>query len=78
MNNLQLIKTDLLADYLKQINGLQSHFDALEDAEISTDTFSFYTSVASVFSSKIEGDAMELDSYIKHKAMGMEFQPDYT
>lgn len=78
MDNLQLIKTDLLDDYLKQINGLKSHFDALEDAEISTDTFSFYTSVASVFSSKIEGEAMELDSYIKHKAMGMEFQPDYT
>lgn len=78
MDNLQLIKTDLLEDYLKQINGLKSHFDALEDAEISTETFSFYTSVASVFSSKIEGEVMELDSYIKHKAMGMEFQPDYT
>lgn len=78
MNNLQLIKTDLLVDYFKQVNGLKNHFDALQDAEISTDTFSYYTSVASVFSSKIEGDAMELDSYIKHKAMGMEFQRDYT
>lgn len=78
MNNLQLIKTDLLVDYLKQVNGLKNHFDALQDAEISTDTFSYYTSAASVFSNKIEGDTMELDSYIKHKAMGMEFQRDYT
>lgn len=38
----------------------------------------FYTSVASVFSSKIEGEAIELDSYIKHKKFGIEFSPDYT
>ena len=78
MDNLQLIKTDLLGVYLEQESGLKAKFDALEDAEISTDTFSFYTSVASVFSSKIEGEAVELDSYIKHKAMGIEFQADYT
>ena len=78
MNKLQLIKTDLLDSYLKQTDSLKNYFEALEDAEISTNTFSFYTSVASVFSSKIEGEDMELDSYIKHKAMGMELQPDYT
>lgn len=78
MKNLQLIRTDLVDSYLKQIGDLKNRFEALKDAEISTNTFSFYTSVASVFSSKIEGEDMELDSYIKHKAMGMEFQPDYT
>lgn len=62
INNLELVKVELLAEYLKQVKGLDTYFDALEDAEISTDTFSFYTSVASVFSSKIEGEAMELDS----------------
>jgi len=78
MDKLQLIKTDLLTDYLTQVSTLNEKFEALKEAEISTDTFSFYTSVASVFSSKIEGEEIELDSYIKHKAMGMEFQPDYT
>ena len=76
--NLQLISTNLLPEYLDQIHGLGPKFDALKDAEISTDSFSFYTSVASVYSSKIEGEEIELDSYIKHKAMGMEFEPDYT
>ncbi|WP_315823448.1 hypothetical protein [Paraflavitalea speifideaquila] len=38
----------------------------------------FYTSVASVYSSKIEGESIELDSYIKHKRFHIEFQPDYT
>ncbi|MFA5619836.1 MAG: Fic family protein [Weeksellaceae bacterium] len=78
-NKLQIIPTDLLASYLEKVpQDLQTAFNALEEAEISTDTFSFYTSVASVFSSKIEGEDIELDSYIKHKAMGIEFKPDYT
>lgn len=76
--NLQLIKPDLLSSYLLQIQALQAQFDALRESEISTDAFSFYTSVASVYSSKIEGEDIELDSYIKHKAMGIAFQPDYT
>ena len=77
--NLQIISSFLLEDYLKQVPAnLQETFDALHDAEISTNTFSFYTSVASVYSSKIEGEDIELDSYIKHKGMGIAFQPDYT
>jgi len=76
---LQIIPTDLLDAYLKQLpETLQADFDALEDAEISTDSFSFYVSVSSVFSSKIEGEDIELDSYIKHKKFGIEFLPDYT
>lgn len=76
---LQIIPTDLLGTYLKQVpKTLQSTFDALKDAEISTDTFSFYVSVSSVYSSKIEGEEIELDSYIKHKKFGIEFLPDYT
>ena len=76
---LQIIPTDLLETYLKQVpKTLQATFDALDDAEISTDTFSFYVSVSSVYSSKIEGEKIELDSYIKHKKFGIEFLPDYT
>lgn len=57
---------------------LPDKFNNLKEAEISTDTFSFYTSVASVFSSKIEGEEIELDSYIRHRKFGIEFLPDYT
>ncbi len=77
--NLQIIPTDLLPTYLGQVsNNLQQTFNTLQEAEISTNTFSFYTSVASVYSSKIEGENIELDSYIKHKKFGVEFLPDYT
>lgn len=76
---LRVIKHELLEEYLNVIpKDLEQRFEALKDAEISTDTFSFYTSVASVFSSKIEGEDIELDSYIKHKRFGIEFLPDYT
>jgi Fic family protein len=79
LDKLNVIPVDLLDEYLRQVNiALQNRFDSLTDAEISTDTFSFYTSVSSVFSSKIEGEDIELDSYIKHKKYGIEFLPDYT
>ena len=76
--HLQLIKSDLLPLYLEQVNPIDSKFELLKDAEISTANFSFYTSVASVFSSKIEGENVEIDSYIKHKGMGIAFRADYT
>jgi Fic family protein len=77
--DLILIPTDLLVQYKKGIDpSLKKDFDALNDSELSMETFSFYTSVSAVFSSKIEGEYMELDSYIKHKRFGIEYQPDYT
>lgn len=70
---LQLIKADLLPQYLQQINGLQPKFDALKDAAISNDTFSFYTSVSAMASSKIEGEKLEIDSYVKHKMLHIDY-----
>ena len=76
---MKIIPEHLLQDFVKNFpKNLKEKFLSLEDAEISTDNFSFYTSVASVFSSKIEGEEIELDSYIKHKKFGIEFLPDYT
>lgn len=76
MKNLQLLKTDLLDSYLKQIGDLKNHFEALKDAEISTNTFSFYTSVSAMASSKIEGEKLEIDSYVKHKMLNIEYVKD--
>lgn len=79
MNNyeLQILSTELLAKYLEQVpSNLTELFEALHDAEISTDNFSFYTSVSVMASSKIEGEQMELDSYIKHKMLNIEYLED--
>ena len=77
--SLEIIPTQLITQYNEHVpSSLEQSFNALHEAEISTDTFSFYTSVSSVFSSKIEGEEIELDSYVKHKRFGIEFLPDYT
>lgn len=78
MNTFNSIKTSLFSEYLDEVKDILKNFYGLRDAEISTKNFSFYTSVSSVFSSKIEGEDINLDSYIKHKNFGIEFQPDYT
>jgi Fic family protein len=76
---LNILPTQLLSAYLEQLPaGMAAAFDNLKDAELSTPEFQFYTSVASVFSSRIEGEAIDLDSYIKHRRFGISFQPDYT
>lgn len=80
MDQLKIVNNDLLNSYQKHVDAelLSIAFLKLEDAELSTDHFSFYTSVAAVYSSKIEGETIELDSYIKHKRFGIELKPDYT
>jgi hypothetical protein len=72
---LKIIPTILQEQYNSLVsNNLEHEFQKLHDAEISTEHFSFYTSVSSVFSSKIEGEEIELDSYIKHKKFGIELK----
>lgn len=76
---LKILPTSLLTEYKSAFDAsLKDRFENLCDSELSMDSFSFYTSVSAVFSSKIEGEEIELDSFIKHKRFGVEYQPDYT
>lgn len=75
----EILSTELLEKYCENISEtFLQKIQRLEESELSIDTFSFYTSVSAVFSSKIEGENIELDSYVKHKRFGIEFLPDYT
>lgn len=77
--NLEILHSELHDSYLKNVNqDLLTKYNDLQESDLSIVTFSFYTSVSAVFSSKIEGEEIELDSYIKHKRFGIEFLPDYT
>jgi Fic family protein len=77
--NFNILPADLLSSYSKEIHGgIEKKFEQLRDNELSIATFSFYTSVSAVFSSKIEGENIELDSYIKYKRLGAHFLSDYT
>lgn len=50
----------------------------MEKKKIHVDYFQFYNSVSSVYSSKIEGEDIDFDSFFKHKFMNIKFKPDYT
>jgi Fic family protein len=50
----------------------------LEQKNISVDHFQFYNAVSSVYSSKIEGEDIDFDSFFKHKFMNIKFKQDYT
>jgi len=77
--NFKILPIALLNEYVLQFNkAITKQFDKLTDSELSANTFSFYTSVSAVFSSKIEGEDIELDSFIKHKKWGAKFLPDHT
>lgn len=65
---LQIILTSFFSSYEKLVtNDIEQDFTKVKEIEIKADTFNFYTSVSVIASSKIEGEIMEVDSYLKHK-----------
>ena len=55
---------------------IPSAFDAVRTMELEAHSFAFYTSVSVMSSSRIEGEQMEVDSYVKHKLLHTEYLPD--
>ena len=77
--DLKIIPTGLLEQFRSHFPGsARTDFENLSDSELSAETFSFYTSVSAVFSSKIEGEDIDLDSFVKHKKLGINYKTDYT
>jgi len=74
------ILTDrLFIDYKsKVIDSPLDKIDNLKKVEIPVDYFEFYKSISSVYSSKIEGEDIDFDSYYKHKFLKVKVKPDYT
>ncbi|MEM6964745.1 MAG: Fic family protein [Bacteroidota bacterium] len=46
--------------------------------QLPVDYFDFYNAVSSVYSSKIEGEEIDFDSFFKHKFLMVNYNPDYT
>lgn len=51
---------------------------ARRDEQLAVDYFDFYNSVSSVYSSKIEGEEIEYDSFFKYKFLNVDYSADYT
>lgn len=77
--NFEILSPALLAAFqaaagpspLAQVN-------AIDSSDIPAEYFQFYNSVASVYSSKIEGENIDYDSYYKHKFLHIKYLFDYT
>jgi hypothetical protein len=57
---------------------IQKEFSAVEQIKLESHSFTFYTSVSVMSSSKIEGEKMEVDSYVKHKMLNVEYLLELT
>ncbi|MEX1003348.1 MAG: Fic family protein [Crocinitomicaceae bacterium] len=57
---------------------LDAAFTEIKRIEMEPHSFTFYTSVSVMSSSKIEGEQMEVDSYVRHKILNVEYLPELT
>jgi Fic family protein len=57
------------------VNGV---FEKVSQREWTSESFRFYTAVSVMSSSRIEGETMEIDSYVKHKLQDIEYLPNLT
>jgi Fic family protein len=75
----EILTDGLLQQFTKAVK--ESPFvklDKIKKTVVQVDYFEFYKSVSSVYSSKIEGEDIEFDSYFKYKFCNVKFQPNYT
>ena len=75
----KILPSDILFEQFDiQENELEKRLANLPQFGDTIQGFTFYTSSSVVYSSKIEGVEIELDSYLKHKLLGVKFLADYT
>lgn len=74
-----LIKPEYFEHWKAMLNvDIQAEFSGIEQIKLEPHSFTFYTSVSVMSSSKIEGEQMEVDSYVKHKILNIEYLPELT
>ncbi len=75
----EMLTSELLVEFtLKVKESPINRLNRMPKPELPVDYFQFYKSVSSVYSSKIEGEDIDFDSFFKHKFMNVDFKADYT
>ena len=75
----EILTSELLVEFTLRVNESPvNKLNRIKKPELPVDYFQFYKSVSSVYSSKIEGEEIDFDSYFKHKFMNVKFKSDYT
>ncbi len=74
-----MISDRLKTEFLKSIDfNPEPLLKKKESETLPVDYFDFYNSQSGVYSSKIEGEDIDFDSFFKHKFLGVRYNPDYT
>lgn len=75
----QILTDNMLDEFINAVKESPlNKIDNIKKFEMPVDYFQFYKSVSSVYSSKIEGEDIDFDSYFKYKFLKVKFKPDYT
>jgi Fic family protein len=75
----EILTSELLVEFTLRVNESPvNKLNRIKKPDLPVDYFQFYKSVSSVYSSKIEGEEIDFDSYFKHKFMKVKFKSDYT
>ncbi len=75
----EILTSELLLEFTLQVaESPLAKMERLPKLALPVDYFQFYKSVSSVYSSKIEGEDIDFDSFFKHKFMNVKFKADYT
>lgn len=75
----KILTDTLLADFTMSVKESPlDKINKIKKVEMTVDYFQFYKSVSAVYSSKIEGEDIDFDSYFKHRFLKVKFKPDYT
>lgn len=75
----KILTSELLDKYRKALaESPLEKLNKIKKFDMPVDYFQFYKSVSSVYSSRIEGEDIEFDSFFKHKFLNVQFKPEYT
>ncbi len=75
----KILTDKLIVDFTKALNiSPVDNMNAIKKTDTTVNYFEFCKSVSSVYSSKIEGEDIDFDSYFKHKFLKVQFKVDYT
>jgi len=76
---LEIIRASLLQEFINNTNDkIVDLLENIDKEKLPVDYFQFYSSISSVYSSKIEGEEIDFDSFYKHKFMNVRYQANYT
>lgn len=74
-----ILTDNFLNTYISLLDiDIKSLFSKVKEQEWTVDNFRFYTAVSVMSSSRIEGEQLEVDSYVKHKILNIEYLPNLT